>query len=201
MENSSSNSPIAKDDKRGASELNALKWFEQQGIPAFSPWQPYEHPDLPGKKVEIGGWKPLFLLNPPHKMVGELITPHIELVKSLAIKWPKLELRDVEAKQLGKGLIEVSCKIINVGQMPTMPEMADVSGLWFPLQVELHGVEGAKWLDGSPRQSVGRLKELGGSKEMRWLLLVPSEAKPQGQFKITLSAPTVTPVEQSLELK
>ena len=201
VEHSSGNLPIAKDDKRGASDLNALKWFEQQGIPAFSPWQPYDHPNLPGKKVEIGGWKPLFLLNPPHKMVGELITPHIELVETLANKWPKLELRDVHAKQLGKGLIEVSCKIMNVGQMPTMPEMADVSGLWFPLQVELHGVAGAKWLDGSPRQSVGRLKELGGSKEIRWLFLLPSEAKPQGQLKITASAPTVTPVEQSLELK
>ncbi|MCU0721957.1 MAG: M14 family metallopeptidase [Pirellula sp.] len=120
----SGNQPIAKDDKRGDSDLNALKWFEQQGIPAFSTWQAYEHPGLPGKKVEIGGWKPLFLLNPPHKMVGDLIVPHVELVKSLAAKWPQVELRDLKAKQLGKGLIEVSCEVINVGQMPTMPEMA-----------------------------------------------------------------------------
>lgn len=201
VEHGSGNLPIAKDDKRGTSELNALKWFEQQGIPAFSPWQPYEHPDLPGKKVEIGGWKPLFLFNPPHKMVGDLVPPHIELVKTIAAKWPKLELRDVQAKQLGKGLIEVSCEIINVGQMPTMPEMADVSGIWFPVQVQLRGVEGAKWIDGSPRQSVGRLKELGGSKKMRWLFLVPSEAKLQEPLKITASAPTITPIEQSLELK
>ncbi|MFN7290813.1 MAG: M14 family metallopeptidase [Pirellula sp.] len=195
------NQPIAKDDKRGASDLNALKWFEQQGIPAFSAWQPYEHPDLPGKKVEIGGWKPLFLLNPPHKVAVDLVDPHVELVKALATKWPKVELKDLKAKQLGKGLIEVSCSVINVGQMPTMPEMADVSGLWFPIQVQLHGVDGAKWIEGSPRQSVGRLKELGGAKEIRWLFLVPSEANLAGPLKITVSAPTILPIEQSLEVK
>ena len=197
----SDNQPIAKDDKRGASDLNALKWFEQQGIPAFSAWQPYEHPDLPGKKVEIGGWKPLFLLNPPHKVAVDLVDPHVELVKALATKWPKVELKDLKAKQLGKGLIEVSCSVINVGQMPTMPEMADVSGLWFPIQVQLHGVDGAKWIEGSPRQSVGRLKELGGAKEIRWLFLVPSETNLAGPLKITVSAPTILPIEQSLEVK
>lgn len=197
----SANQPIAKDDKRGASDLNALKWFEQQGIPAFSPWQPHVHPDLPGKKVEIGGWKPLFLLNPPHKMVGDLVNPHVELVNALAAKWPKVELQDLKAKQLGKGLVEVSCKVINVGQMPTMPEMADVSGLWFPIQVQLHGVDGAKWIEGSPRQSIGRLKELGGAKEIRWLFLLPTEIHDARPLKITASAPTILPVEQSLEVK
>jgi hypothetical protein len=200
-EHTSDNQPIAKDDKRGASDLNALKWFEQQGIPAFSAWQPYEHPNLPGKKVEIGGWKPLFLLNPPHNVVVDLVDPHVELVKALATKWPKVELKDLKAKQLGKGLIEVSCSVTNVGQMPTMPEMADVSGLWFPIQVQLHGVDGAKWIEGSPRQSVGRLKELGGAKEIRWLFLVPSEANFAGPLKITVSAPTILPIEQSLEVK
>lgn len=197
----SENKPISKDDKRGASELNALKWFEQQGIPAFSPWQPFDHPDLPGKKVEIGGWKPLFMLNPPHKMVGELVDPHVGLVRSLASKWPQVELKEIKAVQLGKGLVEVSCEVINVGKIPTMPEMAEVSGQWYPIQVQLHGADDAKWIEGSPRQSVGRLKELGGSKEIRWLLLLPNEVKPSGQLKITVSAPTIQPVEQSLEVK
>ncbi len=105
----SENKPISKDDKRGASELNALKWFEQQGIPAFSPWQPFDHPDLPGKKVEIGGWKPLFMLNPPHKMVGELVDPHVGLVRSLASKWPQVGIeRDQSGpawKRLGRGVL------------------------------------------------------------------------------------------------
>ncbi|MCU0710553.1 MAG: M14 family metallopeptidase [Pirellula sp.] len=197
----SENKPIAKDDKRGASDLNALKWFGQQGIPAFSAWQPFDHPNLPGKKVEIGGWKPLFLLNPPHKLVGELVNPHVELIRTLALKWPQVELKEPKAVPLGKGLIEVSCEVVNVGKMPTMPEMAEVSGQWFPIQVQLHGVDGAKWIEGSPRQSVGRLKELGGTKEIRWLFLLPSEVSPPGQLKITVSAPTILPVEQSLEVK
>ena len=134
-------------------------------------------------------------------MAVDLVDPHVELVKALATKWPKVELKDLKAKQLGKGLIEVSCSVINVGQMPTMPEMADVSGLWFPIQVQLHGVDGAKWIEGSPRQSVGRLKELGGAKEIRWLFLVPSETNLAGPLKITVSAPTILPIEQSLEVK
>lgn len=193
--------PMAKDDKRGASELNAMRWFEQQGIQAFSPWQTYEHPDLPGKKVEIGGWKPLYLLNPPEKMVAELVEPHLELVRTLATKWPVIELKEVKAKKLGGGLIEVTCEVVNVGQLPTMPEMGNISGHWYPIQVTLHGSEGAKWIEGSPRQSVGRLKELGGKQELRWLLLLPSESLESREWKIRATAPTLLPVEQSLEVK
>jgi len=197
----SRNKAMAKDDKRGAVELNALRWFEQQGIPAFAAWQTHEHSNLPGKKVEIGGWKPLFLLNPPQKLVDELVKPHIGLVQTLAKKWPRIEWREVSAKRLGTGLVEVKCRIVNTGELPTMPEMADVSGQWFPIQVQLHGVEGVKWLEGSPRQSVGRLKELGGSREIRWLFLLPNEISDLSTLRITASAPTLSPIEQSVEVK
>ncbi len=35
---------------------------------------------------------------------------------------------------------------MNVGELPTMPEIAEVSGQWFPIQVQLHGVDGVQWM-------------------------------------------------------
>ncbi len=35
------------------------------GIDGFVPWTAIEHPDFPDKKVEVGGFKPFYRLNPP----------------------------------------------------------------------------------------------------------------------------------------
>jgi hypothetical protein len=187
--------PLAKDDKRGAAELNALAWFQSQGIDAFVPWQAIEHPDLPGRQVEVGGFKPFYLLNPPIAQVDALIEPHIGLLSSMVENWPKLAIDDLQAKRLGPGLYDIRCQIVNAGALPTMPQMAAVNQQWAPIQVQLSGVGQAQWIQGSPRQAVGRLVEHGGKSEVRWVFQTLDAGDQEPKFTIQAVAPTLHPVQ------
>lgn len=186
---------LAKDDKRGATELNALAWFESQGIDAFVPWQMIEHPDLPGKQVEVGGFKPFYLLNPPAAQIEPLVEPHLGLLNAMVENWPKLAVRDLKAKRLGPGLYDITCQIVNTGGMPTMPQMAAVNGQWYPIQVQLQGLGEVRWIQGSQRQAVGRLAENGGKMEVRWVFQVLQGDLAEPALKIQAASPTLHSVE------
>lgn len=189
---------LDKDDKRGADELAAIAWFASQGISGFADWQSVNHPDFPGKEVEVGGIKPLFLLNPPEKLIQPLVQPHVSFLAELARKWPKLEVREIKAIDQGNGLIDVRCKIVNVGSLPSMPEIGSVNRQWYPTQVKLVGADGAKMIEGSHRTSVGKLDENGGSKEVRWVFLMDPAST--ASLKIQVSSPTLHSVEVGVEL-
>jgi hypothetical protein len=195
------NGQLAKDDKRGAEELNALAWFESQGIDAFVQWRPYEHPDLPDKQVEIGGFKPLYRMNPPEELIQPLVEPHVKFLSELTRNWPRLEVREIKAMQLGPRLYDIRCRVVNVGALPTMPRMGALNRQWYPAQVRLTGTDGARWIEGSMRQSIGRLAERGGSTELRWVFLLPepedagAQSSPQPEFRIQIQSPTLHGVE------
>ncbi len=186
---------LANDDKRGMTELNALAWFQSQNMEAFVPWQAIEHPDLPGRQVEVGGFKPLYLLNPPVAQIEPLVEPHVGLLNAMVENWPKLAVRELEAKRLGPGLYDIRCQIVNTGGLPTMPEMASVNGQWSPIQVQLVGPGKVKWIQGSQRQAVGRLAERGGKTEVRWVFQVIEGVDAEMTLKIQAAAPTLHPVE------
>ncbi|MHC4438410.1 MAG: M14 family metallopeptidase, partial [Planctomycetota bacterium] len=59
-------------DKRNEQERKELKWFDEHAPQAFVEWQTIEHPDFPGKRAEVGGYRPFALTNPPAQMVGEI---------------------------------------------------------------------------------------------------------------------------------
>jgi len=192
--------PLAKDDKRGAMELNALAWFEQRGIEAFVPWQALEHPDLPGRSVEVGGFKPFYMLNPPIAEVEPLVEPHVAFLSKMVESWPRLAVHDLQAKQLGPGLYDIRCQIVNTGALPTMPQMAAVNQQWYPIQVQLTGLGQVKWIQGSQRQAVGRLAENGGKTEVRWVFQVLEAGAGEPKFSIQAAAPTLHPIEIEVPL-
>lgn len=191
---------LAKDDKRGAAELNALAWFQQEGIEAFVPWQAIEHPDLPGRQVEVGGFKPFYLLNPPIAQVDGLVEPHVTFLTKLVENWPRLAVHDLQAKRLGPGLYDIRCQIVNTGALPTMPQMAAVNNQWAPIQVQLSGVGQVRWIQGSQRQAVGRLAENGGKTEVRWVFQVLESVEGEPKFTIQATAPTLHPLEIAVPL-
>jgi hypothetical protein len=186
---------LDKDDKRGAAELNALAWFESQGIEAFVPWQMIEHPDLAGKQVEVGGFKPFYMLNPPATQIEPLVEPHLGLLNAMVENWPKLAVRELKAKRLGPGLYDIACQIVNTGGLPTMPQMASVNGQWHPIQVQLQGLGKVRWIQGSQRQAVGRLAENGGKVEVRWVFQVMEGDLAEPGLKIQAVSPTLHSVE------
>jgi hypothetical protein len=110
-------------------------------------------------------------------------------------------LQDVKLETLGGGLYSLQAKLVNSGYLPTMPQMGQVNGQWYPIQVALElPVESVQWLEGSPRQSAGRLEGLGGSRELRWLFRLTTPLEQPVSVELKAYSPSLHPTQIQIEL-
>jgi hypothetical protein len=186
-------------ETRGADQVNALKWFEREKIDGFIPWVAVEHPDFPGKKVEVGGFKPFVSTNPPAKELDALAEKHHQFVLEFTRHLPQLQLADVKVEALGGGVYRIACHVLNTGYLPTMSEMGKLNGAAYPLQIELILPEKTQFLKGTRRAEIDRLAGRGGKAEITWLVRT-SEGKP-AEGKIAVYAPAVGRAEAIIQLK
>ncbi len=186
------------DDPRGAEQVNALRWFAQQKIDGFVPWKPIKHPDFPGRTVEVGGFRPFLLLNPPAKELDPLADKHADFLIELARLLPRLKIHEAKAEPLGDGIQRISVTVLNTGYLPTANEMGKLTGEVWPPILKLGAPKGSTYLKGTPQKELDRLR--GGDKtEWQWLIRTP-DGEP-GQAKITVSAPAARSDSAELELK
>ena len=105
-----------------------LKWAESEGIAnTFTEWKPVEHPDFPGKTVEAGGIHPFVLINPPYRLVGDIVQKHTNFVVELAGMAPKVDVVDVKTEKLDNGLTRISLKVFNAGLLPNLTQVGERS--------------------------------------------------------------------------
>ncbi|TAH34857.1 MAG: hypothetical protein EYC70_13705 [Planctomycetota bacterium] len=168
-----------KDDKDVPDEVKLLRWNDQAlGGAGFVPWRKFQHPDL--GEVEIGGWKPLALHNPPAGELPALAEQWRARLESLAEDLPRLSWAKVEVRELGDGVLEARATLVNSGLLASMSEMGSVTNRPRPLRVLLELPEGGALLAGERIQSVERLGGSGGNREYRWLYaLKPGSAPAQ----------------------
>ncbi|MEX2140492.1 MAG: M14 family metallopeptidase [Pirellulales bacterium] len=186
-------------ESRGAEQVNALRWFEREKIEGFVPWKAIEHADFPNKTVEVGGFKPFVLLNPPATELDALAERHSQFMIEFLKLMPKLDLAEVKVEPLSAGVYRISCQVLNTGYLPTMSEMGQINGAAYPLQIELQLPEKTVFLKGTPRAEVNRLAGRGGKAEAMWLVRT-AEGKP-ASGKIVVYAPAVGRAEAAVELK
>lgn len=158
-----------KDEKRGVEDLNALRWFAQQQIDGFVPWQAIEHPDFPHRKVEIGGFRPFVRINPPAKELDPLGEVHWRYVRRLTEMLPVLAIREAKTESLGGGVVRVTVTVANDGKLPTMPAMGRANESPQPLQAELKLPRGAVLVEGPARRRLDPIAA-GGLSEQTWLV-------------------------------
>ena len=114
--------------------MNALNWMASEKIDGFVPWTPIQHPDFPGRKVEVGGFKPFVLLNPPAKELDPLADRHTDFVLELARLMPRLRIRDARAELLGGGIQRITVTVENTGYLATLRRRwVQLSGETFPI--------------------------------------------------------------------
>ena len=99
-------------------EAHYLAWAESEGIDAFVEWTEIDHPDFPGKKVEVGGIKP-FSAIPPYELVDSIAMEHTAFILKVADMKPGVELVNVRTEQAGKGLTRIYADVHNPGTLPT----------------------------------------------------------------------------------
>lgn len=106
---------------------NALRWFSQQGINAFTEWAPVNHPDYPGQKVEVGGLNPFAMVNPPYTMAADAVKKHTDFLVRLASLQPEIVVMNLKTEKLGNNLTRITADVVNKGILPTHSKIGERS--------------------------------------------------------------------------
>lgn len=185
------------EEKRGADDLNALRWFAQENIDGFVAWEKVEHPDFPGQMVEVGGFKPFYRRNPPAKVLDELASKHVAFLALLARERSRVKIKDSKSESLGGGVFRVTAKLTTSGYLPTMSEMGETTRAHQRLQIQLTTPEKTAYLKGSPRVKLNRI-EPNGEQEVVWLIRLPAE---KGEGKLRAWSPEVGEAEVDIKFE
>jgi hypothetical protein len=164
------------EDKRNEQERKELKWFDEHAPGAFLKWQPIEHPDFPGRRAEVGGSRPFALTNPPAEMVGEITAEHADFLTKAAQELPRIGVRKVECRHLGRSVYEVKIQVENTGFLPTILEHGRTTREIYPTRLVME-LDNESFLSGSRITNLPVIRGSGGMVELRYIVRVPERQK------------------------
>jgi hypothetical protein len=184
------------EDKRNEQERKELKWFDEHSPEAFIEWQPIEHPDFPGKRVEVGGYRPFALTNPPEQFVDEIAAKQADFLTKAAHKLPRVGVRKIECRHLGRSVYEVEIQIENTGFLPTVLEHGRTTREVHPTRL-LMELEDESFLSGSRITNLPPIRGSGGMVEQRYIVRVPEQQRIDFQVISMLAGKVRSSVELS----
>jgi hypothetical protein len=182
-------------DTRNEQDRAFLKWIEENAKESFVPWKSVDHPDFPGKKVEIGGFAPYARSNPPEKLLDDLAGKQGKFLTELAGKLPRIGVRKTEVKHLGEAVYDVTMQIENSGSLPTTLAQGGLTREVHPTRVVLKA-EPKNLLSGKGTTMLNAIQP-GEAKEVRWVI----RAKGQPKLEVEVISMLGGRVQTSLELK
>jgi len=169
-----------------------LRWAASQGITTtFTPWKAVKHPDFPGQTVEVGGLDPFVLINPPYKMVEDIVSKHTDFLVALANMAPKLDLVNIKTEKVADGLTRITLKVMNTGDLPTYTRIGDRSYFLKKISVKLNLNATQTVVSGRKIQTIESIQGKE-NKELTWLI--------KGNGKITIDAGSPTTGNKSIEV-
>ncbi len=174
-----------KPNKDKNREVNFLRWAAQEGLTDyFVDWTEIQHPDFPGKKVEVGGIAPFKMMNPPISMINDVATKHTEFIVELAGMQSNIQLINLNTEAVGRGMTRITVDLYNGGTLPTHSQMGTRSKWLKRIKVSLKLGNGQEVVSGRPIQLIN---SVGGdsSQKLTWLV------KGKGNLTIEAGAPHV----------
>ncbi len=116
-------------------DLRLIQWMDSEKIDGFVNWTPFTHPTL--GQVEIGGFKPYDVTNPPASKIADLGAGHAKFALYLTSLFSKIRVAKSEAIALGAGLYQIKAEVENAGFLPTALNHAVVARSVKPVMVQL----------------------------------------------------------------
>ncbi len=158
-------SPAVPDDTdRGAS---ADQRMLAAGVP-FVAWSETDHPDF--GTVEVGGFEPHALTNPPAAQLPELGAAQGEFVAALTGMLPRVQIVDTEVTAHGGGIFTVEAAVANSGYFPSSLRHGLVSRSVDPVLVQI-GVDPEAIVTGDPKSStIAQLEGSGHRARFSWVI-------------------------------
>ncbi len=149
-----------------------MKWFDEHAPQAFIKWQSIEHPDFPGRKVEVGGYAPFSLTNPPENMVEEIVGKHTDFLMTIIQRLPRIGIRRIETKHLGQGTYDIEIQVENTGFLPTSLSQGQTTREVYPTRLVIE-LDDEHFLSGTRITSLPVIPGSGGMVEARYIIYAP----------------------------
>ncbi|MEN6425599.1 MAG: M14 family metallopeptidase [Phycisphaerales bacterium] len=163
--------PDKDEDRRGADEREQLQWFDEHAPDAFLAWQAIEHPDFPGRRVEVGGWRPFAQTNPPLAILDELAEKQGDFLTELVGRLPRLQIAKVACRLLADSIYEIEILVTNVGFLPTALAHGETSQQVLPTRLTLE-LEPQCFLAGKRTTPLPTISGSGGTAKARYTVRV-----------------------------
>ena len=186
--------PSEKDDKRNEEERAFLKWLDTNSPGSFVSWKSYQHPDFPGKRVEIGGLAPFSTSNPPGQLLESIASRHAAFLSQLPGKLPRIEVRGTKVKDLGNGVFDVTVKVVNSGYLPTVSAQGNLTREYLPTQLILD-IDKKDLLSGEVRTRLDTIPGSGGVKETRHVVYARGRSEIQAHVISSLAGWASTKIQ------
>jgi hypothetical protein len=149
-------------------DRSILQWMDREKIDGFVNWTKVQHPAF--GEVEVGGFKPYTVTNPPAAKIAELGGPHAEFALYLMGLFPKVQVAKLEAVNHGGGLFRIKAEVANIGFWPTAFAHAVTARAVKPTMVQLQ-VKPDAIISGSAKTNSSQvLGGSGGRVKYEWLI-------------------------------
>lgn len=168
-------------DKRNKDEREQLEWFDEHAPDAFVAWQAIEHPDFPGRRVEVGGYRPFARTNPPLAMLADLAAKHGDFLTELARRLPRIEVARTECRLLADSLYEIEILVSNRGFLPTSLAHGETTKEVYPTRLVLD-LEPQCFLSGAKTTMLPPMAGSGGTAKARYTVRVPDRKEVRFQI-------------------
>lgn len=172
-----------------------LQWMDKEKIDGFVAWTKVKHPDL--GEVEVGGFKPYAVINPPAARIAELGKSHAEFALYLSSLFAKVGIAKLEATNQGGGLFRVKAEIENVGFLPTALGQAVTARAVKATKVQLQVAPESIISGSSKTNSVQTLAGSGDRVKFDWLI----KAKAGDTVELLVVSPKAGSDKRSVVLK
>jgi len=171
---------------------NYLRWSGQQSLgTVFTDWKAIQHPDFPNIKVEVGGVDPFVMINPPHKLVADLVKKHSSFLVKLAAYQPELDIVNLKTEKIGGGLTRITLDIINKGALASHSKLGERSYWVKRINVKLNTLATQSVISGKKIQVLNALEGYS-SQPLSWLV--------KGSGKLTIEAGSPTTGNKTIEI-
>ncbi|MHC4557399.1 MAG: M14 family metallopeptidase [Planctomycetota bacterium] len=160
-------------DKRNENERKELKWFDEYAHEAFVKWQAIEHLDFPNQRVEVGGYYPFALTNPPAGMIGQITTKHTDFLTMVAHRLGRIGIRKIESHHLGRSVYEVKIQVENTGFLPTVLGHGQTTRQIHPTRLIIE-LDDSFFLSGTKITNLPAIQGSGGMVELRHIIRAPN---------------------------
>jgi hypothetical protein len=149
-------------------DSTVLAALDSAGVNAFVPWTAFRHPDLGA--VEIGGFRPQAVVNPPADRLAALGRSHAAFAVRLAGLLPRLRIVRADVTAHGGGVFTVTVEVENAGLFPTSLRQGIVARSVQPTTIQIQVPPDAV-LTGDPKTTTtDRIEGSGGRFRARWVI-------------------------------